>query len=326
MHKFQAKKLFYWFAFLVLGFFSCYWTADSLYVWQPVLGLVGSWLLAILFYVMASLCFSLVLKSFDRNHDFYGQFLGRGASLVLGVIGLILFWLVCSMPTNTHTLLYSAEVRNVLSEDLTTTIGYLDALENNNTAIKNINAEYESKETQVKMLFQRMQSEMQEHDNKGIGIRFRTIVAELNNVLSGIDRNSDGKPAVQEVKYPGSTPTQWLATYYHYQAQADRVLKIYRNMCDAKIADVRKNMNSERLQALIADCRIAQNDVERMEGVNNEIIKAAVKDLTDAYSHINDNAEYLTFKSNEEKDRYCRENAHPRVKALQVVPDVWKDF
>lgn len=326
MRNLQVKTLFYWFAFIVLGFFSCYWTSDSLYVWQPALGKIGSWLLAILFYVMASLSFSMILKAFDRNYDFYGKFLGRGASMLFGFLGLLLFWLVCSMPTNSHTLLYNAEVRNTLSEDLTTTIGYLDALEKNNTAIKNINAEYDSKQTQVQILFERMLAEMEDPSNKGIGIRFRTLVAELNTILAGIDVNSDGKPAIQEAKSPGSTPTQWLATLYQYKAQADRVMVIYRNLCNEKIAAVRKNMNSERLHTLLADCRTAQKDIENMDGVNNAVIKEAVKDLTDAYSHIRDNADYLTFKSPEDKDRYCRENAHPKVKALQVVPEVWKDF
>ncbi|MDE6366293.1 MAG: hypothetical protein K2L33_01795 [Muribaculaceae bacterium] len=325
MRNLQVKTLFYWFAFIVLGIFSCYWTSDSLYIWLPILGKVGSWLLAILFYVMASLSFSMILKAFDKNYDFYGKFLGRGASLLFGFLGLLLFWLICSMPTNTHTLLYSAEVRNTISEDLTTTIGYLEALENNNTAIKKINADYDSKQAQVQMLFQRMLSEMKDNLNKGMGIRFDHLLADLNVVLSGIDVNSDGKDVIQKVKNPGSTPEQWLATLSHYKAQADRILVIYRTQCDEKIAAVRKNMDSGRLHDLLSDCRTAQKDIENMDGVSNAVIEEAARDLMSAYSHISDNAIYLTFKPGDE-DRYCRENALPKVKALQVIPEVWKDF
>ncbi len=326
MQRLQFKTIFCWLAFIVLGFFSCYWTADSLYIWQPILGLVGSWLLAILFYVMASLCFSLFLNALDKRHDFYGKFLNRGASLTLGIIGLLLFWLTCSMPTNTHTLLYNAEVRNTLSQDFATTIDYLDAFEKNNTAIKNIEAEYESVANQVELIFNKMLAEMEDHSNKGIGIRFKTLVAELNNVLSRINTNAEGRSAIQEVKNPGSTPTQWLATYYQYREQANRVLTVYRNECDQRIAEVRKKMNSERLKALINDCETGQREIENMKGVNNEIIDVAMKDLTDAYSFIGANASYITFKSREDSVRYCAENAHPQARALQVVPDVWKDY
>lgn len=326
MKQFQFKQLFYWFAFLILGFFSCYWTADSLSIWQPALGIAGSWLIAILFYVMASLSFSLVLNALNRSYDFYGKFLGRGASLFVGLIGLILFWLVCSMPTNTHTLLYNADVRTTISDDLSATLKYLRSLEKNNTAINKINAKYESKETEVNAIFVRMLAEMKDPGNKGIGQRFRTLVAELNTALSPINPNANNGASIQEVKNPGSNPTQWLATYYQYKSQADAILKIYRTSCDAEITQVRRAMDNKRLKNLIADCETATKDIDRMESVNNTVIKEAVKDLTDSYAYIGANAKYLTFESSEDSVTYCAPNAQPRVKSLQVVPSVWYDF
>jgi len=327
MQRLQIKKLFFWFAFVVLGFFSCYWTADSLYIWQPVLGLLGSWLLALLFYIMASLCFTLLLNAFDKRHDFYGKFLNRGASLLLGLLGLIVFWLICSMPTNTHTLLYNAEARNTLSQDFSTTIDYLGNLENNNTAIKNIEADYQSKANQVELIFAKMIAEMDDQSNKGIGIRFNTLVHELKNVLDGInDTSVNGQSSIQQVKHPGSTRTQWLATLYQYREQANRVLRIYRNKCDDRIADVRKQMQSDRLKALIKDCKTGRREIENMNGVDNQVIDVASRDLIDAYTHIRDNARYLTFKNSEDSARYCAPNPHPMIKSLQVVPQVWKDY
>lgn len=326
MRNFQFKTLFYWFAFIVLGFFSCYWTSDSLYVWQPVLGLTGSWLLAILFYVMASLSFSLVLNAFNRDIDFYGKFLGRGASLLVGIIGLLLFWLVCSMPTNTHTLLYNAEVRNTLSKDLSETQNYLSAFKNKNSAIDAINAKYDAKQREVDLIFIKMQSEMDDQSNIGIGPRFRTLVAELNVVLSSINPNVRSGRSIQEVKNPGSNRTQWLATFYQYKSQADEILKMYRKACDEEIAAVHKQMNSEELKKLIAYCDSAKLDVDNMIGVSNNIVDQAVKDLTSAYAYIGANSRMITFHSKEDSLRYCEENAHPQVKALQVVPQVWADF
>lgn len=326
MGNLQFKKLFYWFAFLVLGFFSCYWTSDSLYIWQPALGWIGSWLLAILFYVMASLSFSLVLNAFNRNIDFYGKFLGRGASLFLGLIGLILFWLVCSMPTNTHTLLYNAEARNTVSKDLSETQNYLAAFENKNSAIEAINAKYENKEREINLIFVKMMAEMDDPSNTGIGIRFRTLVAELNTALSSINPNTRQGRSIQEAKNPGSNRTQWLATYYQYKSQVDDILRMYRRACDNEIAGVRKQMDSPELRKLIINCDSAKRDIDKMTSVSNNIIEQSVKDLTAAYAYIGANSSMIVFQSREDSMRYCDENAHPKIKALQVVPQVWKDF
>ncbi len=328
MGNLQVKNLFYWFAFLVLGFFSCYWTADSLYIWQPVLGKAGAWLVAILFYVMASLSFTLVMNALDRNTDFYGKFLGRGASLIVGTVGLLLFWLACSMPTNTHTLLYNAEIRSTASQDLANTLSYLSALENKNSEIEKINARYESKEGEVAAIFTRMLAELQDPSNKGIGPRFRVLVADLNTALSGIDPKATGGKPIQEVKNPGSNINQWLATYYQYKMQAEGIMKIYRANCDNEIARVRNSLNGKNsnYKALVNDCETARREIQGMKGVNAGLIAAAQKDLEDAYSYINTNAKYITFTTPEDSALYSREKPVTRVRELQVIPQVWHDY
>lgn len=326
MKQLQFKKLFFWFAFLALGFFSCYWTAESLYIWQPVLGQAGSWLLAVLFYVMASLSFQLILNALSKSYNFYGKFLGRGASLLVGIIGLVLFWLVCSMPTNTHTLLYNAEVRPTISNDLATTQSYLQALKKNNKAINDINARYESKQQEVGAIFIKMQSEMADPLNKGIGRRFKVLVAELNNALSPIDKSAKNGRSIQEVMNPGSTPAQWLATYYQYRAQADEILKIYRSACDAEISKVRATMKAGKLDKLLSDCETASKDINRMKGVSNNIIGRADEDLERAYSFIGANSRFIDFETQADSLSYCSPNSQTKVKALRNVPGVWEEY
>lgn len=325
MRQFQFKKLFFWLAFLAVGFFSCYWTSESLYIWQPVLGRAGSWLLAILFYIVASLGFQMILNALNRHYDFYGRTLGRGASLIVGILCLVCFWLLCSMPTNTHTLLYNAEARSVITDDLFTTRGYLTELQKNNKAIKDINARYDSKEQEVSMIFTRLAAEIDDPLNKGIGPRFNAVVAELNASLGSIDKNAKRGRSIQEVKNVGSNPTQWLATFYQYKAQANAILKIYRASCDAEIAKVRESMGNKDLKNLITRCNISYSDITT-KPLNSEIIAAADKDLQDSYSFIKDNARFIDFKSQSDSAAYCAKDPQTRIKALQNVPGVWEDY
>ena len=140
MRTVNFKQIIAIIAFLALAGFSCFWTAESLFIWQPSITLVGAWLIAIVFYIVASICFSLFLKSFDRNTWFQpGLFSSRAGHLVWGFLGILLFWIMVSLPTNTHTLLYRASIKNVVTSDLNRTLGYLQELKDNNVEINKVN-------------------------------------------------------------------------------------------------------------------------------------------------------------------------------------------
>lgn len=303
-------------AFFGLAGFSCFWTAESLYIWQPSITLAGAWLIAIVFYIIASICFSKMLKALDKNEYFGGKLFGRGGQLLLGLLGLIIFWLMVSLPTNTHTLLYRASIKNIITSDLTRTQGYLQGLKDNNVEIKKIKNKYDSKKEAVDALILRLLAEIDNPSAVGIGSRFETILVEL-------DRTLDKK--IQRVANTGTTRSQWLTAINYYQSQAYEQLKIYRATCDKEIDEIKRMMGSKTLDRLVKNGEIALSDINRMNGIVNEIIAAAVDDLTNSYSFIKANSQYIAFKDNDQK-RYTREGAMPEAKEMLSVPDVWKDF
>ena len=317
MRTVNFKQIIAIIAFLALAGFSCFWTAESLFIWQPSITLVGAWLIAIVFYIVASICFSLFLKSFDRNTWFQpGLFSSRAGHLVWGFLGILLFWIMVSLPTNTHTLLYRASIKNVVTSDLNRTLGYLQELKDNNVEINKVNDKYESKKEAVDALILRLIAEIDNPSAIGIGTRFETVLLELDAELgTKLQRNAN----------VGTTRTQWLTTVNYYQTQAYAQLKIYRAECDREIDRIRELMNSAVLNGLIDNCKIALNDVNQMQGVNNEIIEAAVNDLRNGYAFIKANSQYISFKDGE-GERYTRDGAMPESQAMLSVPDVWKDF
>lgn len=305
-----------------LAGFSCFWTAESLFIWQPSITIYGAWLIAVVFYIVASICFSKLLKSLDKQADFYGKLFGRTGAFLLSIVGLIVFWLCVSLPTNTHTLLYRASIKNVIMTDLNRTQGYLQSLEDNNVEIERINQRYNSKSEAVDALILRLLAEIDNPSAIGIGDRFNTILVELDRTLS-TDSNNPVK--LQRVAKVGNTRTQWLATVNYYQKQAYEQLALYRSSCDKEIAAIKATMGSKELERLIANNKIALKDIANMKGVDNVIIQEAVNDLTSGYAYIYANSQYVNFK-NGDKELYTREGAIPEAKVMLSVPDVWKDF
>jgi len=316
MRTLNYKKIICTLAFLGLAGFSCFWTAESLFIWQPSITIYGAWMIAVVFYIVASLCFSLVIKTLDR-HEYFGDKLGgRGGQLLMGLLGLIVFWLVVSLPTNTHTLLYRASIKSIIKTDLTRTQGYLQGLKGNNIEIKKIENKYDSKKEAVDAFILRLLAETKNPSAVGIGHRFETILIELENELG---------TKIQRVANVGNTPSQWLTAVNYYQAQAYEQLKLFRAECDQEIAEIKKVMKSDQLDNLIKNCGIALTDVDRMDGINNEVLAAATKDLINGYAFIKANAQYIDFKNEQDEERYTREGAVPEAQEMLSVDKVWKD-
>lgn len=322
MRSLNVLKIFALIAFLCLAGFSCYWTAESLYIWQPSLSIYGAWMIAVVFFVIASICFGLLLRSLDRHADFYGKLGGRGGAFVMAFFGLMLFWLLCSLPTNTHTLLYRAEIKNTLTADLNRTQGYLKDLKDNNVEIKKIDQKYKSKSDAVSALLLRLLAEIEHPGLEGVGPRFNKAVEELDVVLAN---DSDNPSRLQRVASVGSTPAQWNVTFNFYKAQAFERLKLYRASCDKEIAHIRETMRSKELNALMANNELALKDISQMHQVDNDVVRAALNDLENSYAFIKTNARYIEFKDND-RELYTREGALPESTAMLSVPDVWTDY
>lgn len=322
MKKFDFRRILCGLFFLGLAGFSCFWTAESLFIWQPSLTRVGAWLVAVAFYIVASLCFSKMLSAFDKHATFYNKWGGRGGQLVIGLIGVIVFWLMVSLPTNTHTLLYRASIRPIITGDINRTMGYLNDLKENNIEIQKIDAKFTAKKDAVDALILRLVAETENPSAPGIGHRFETILVELDRTLF---EGQTGNRKIQRVAHLGGTQAQWLTAINYYQKQAQEQLHLYYLACEKEKEAIRREMNSEQLNNLIDNLGVALSDIEQMRDINHEIISAAERDLEMSYAYIKSKAKYIVLKP-EDVDRYTREGILPETEEMKSVPDVWKDY
>ena len=316
-------RLFAMLAFVVLAAMSCKWTAESLYMWHPDLTIAGAWAIAVFSFVIASLCFSQLLRALDRNEDFYGKLFGRGGAFAIGLFGLVFFWMCVSLHTNTHTLLYGANIKTVMTQDISRTKGYLTDLKDNNQQIKAIEADRDGLANLLSSRLQSMQDEIIHPSHEGIGYRFNSILTDVERILT----NALGRQVkITRAERVGSTPREWNRTFEFYQAAINANFDIYSKKCDEKIRRVRQAMNDNELKAKIQNLSIAQEDINDMTGVNPEVIKAASNDLIKSYSYIKRNEQYLEFHSDEDKARYTAENLHTDAENLLNVEEVVRDY
>lgn len=129
------------FAFIALAAVSCWATQESLHLLLPSWPQAICWIVTVAFFIIASVGTKLIVDSLNQN--VYIE--KRGMKLLGGILIVLVFWLMFSMPTNTHTFFYRNAIGSIASEDITTTKGYLDQLKNNTLTEKKI----QDKQTEV---------------------------------------------------------------------------------------------------------------------------------------------------------------------------------
>lgn len=112
-------------AFLILAGISCWATEKSLHMllpatWHEII----VWGITIAFFVVASIGTKLIVDSLLSQ----GFIENRKAKLCGGTILVIFFWLLMSMPTNTHTFFYKDKIGSTISKDIEITNKYLQQI------------------------------------------------------------------------------------------------------------------------------------------------------------------------------------------------------
>ena len=120
MKKTNYLKLLWCIFYVLLGSISCWATAESLSLTWPSVPLLTCYCIAIGFYLIASIGAIMVTNAVKKTKPIQH----RGLRLSYGVAILLLFWILISFPTNTHTF-FRHEIAHVLSEEQQTSGSHL---------------------------------------------------------------------------------------------------------------------------------------------------------------------------------------------------------
>lgn len=302
-------------AFVAFAAVSCWATAESLHLLLSSWPTVMCWIVTVGFFIIASFGTKMIADSLSSSS--YVE--NRGVKLAGGIVITLVFWLVCSLPTNTHTFFYRTMISDKVNTDLSTTRGYLGQIKNNVNYKNQASEKVNELKNKVDVLLGELEAEIKNEVNPGFGSKSKEILRKFATLL-GVDK-------IEPLSYTAATKEDRIKLCDAYRT------KIYILM-DNKAANIKSNILAPNADNLAEVKKIDNELAEIEEGINNSTIDLNnVKDidnvclkLNSAYNTVKKNKDFVNFSSEEDEAVYTANNPLTKIKRLLSVFDVWKDF
>lgn len=296
--------------FLILAGISCWATEKSLHMllpngWPEIL----VWGITIAFFIVASIGTKLIADSLF-SHDFVenrkGKFWG-------GILVVVLFWLIMSMPTNTHTFFYNDKIGSVVSKDIETTNNYLQQIIDLGTSSsmvldeegKRIKDAVEEQRRHIVAQFNGDEAPFKRGNGKEIGKHLEIINKLLNSSIQ------------QDPRYNSQDPTILNGYQIEINKSLSHALRTHtiseQSVQAAKRQRGRLSLLNDSIQDHLASTNLSEEEIRQCE-----------KELKDGYNIIETNKTFIKFDKNSDDDKiYTNENAETRTKRMSSVIDVF---
>lgn len=309
-------KIFTGLAFVAFAAISCWATAESLHFSLSSWPVIPFWVISIGFFVVASFGTNMIVNSLNQSISVEN----RGWMFVGGLFMALVFWLVFSMPTNTHTFFYRSDINGVVSEDLSKTENYLNQLANATQETEPIKQKKADLSNKVENRMSDLRSEIINPMNPGVGPEARRILDEIATILGVAKLDDNSRKA---------TNTKDAETLYNWHRE-----KIYRELnrkmeeLDKEAEIVQSADYIPKAKELIRDIKTMRNDIEdgKLSLFDAQNMSVLTDKLDDAYGHIKTYKNYVIFTTIEDEALYTSENPISKTKSMVSVYNVWKDF
>lgn len=250
---------------LAVSIASCYLTVESFYLltgWSRWL----LWIMASAFFVLSSVGMTFIYDSFNSNSDLRND--ERTPCFVTGLLIVLAFWGIFSLPTNAHTLYLQENAIEVVKKDLTKAQKELDNLSNREIAI----IDQDQKIKNVRTLLSDLEVEYLNPSRRGLGWRCDTIIARIENELS----NTEEKFKIDKSR--GRTAKE---SFEHIERQVENKLE------NSVIKDLteRLNISEEHQIQMKATSRKINNLLKHIDKMNpSTAVEKSQKPLESACS------------------------------------------
>ena len=315
MEQKNYLKLIWMVAFIAFAAVSCWATAESLHLLLSSWPLAMCWVVTVGFFIIASLGTKMIVDSL--NQDIYLE--KRGLRLVGGIVIVLIFWLICSMPTNTHTFFYRTVINDKVNTDISTTRGYLSQIKNNTNNKTQSTVKVNELKNNVDVLLGELEAEIKNEVNPGFGPKSKEILRKFATLLE-VDK-------VEPLSYKGTSKQDRdkLCDAYRtkiYILAENRATNIMAHILSPNSDNIKEVKRDDENLALvkkyIGDKTINLNDAEDVEDVCDK--------LNTAYNTVKKNSDFINFSSKTDEANYTADNPITKVKRMISVFDVWEDF
>lgn len=318
-------KILWGLLYLLFATISCIVTEESIHLSFPTYSVPMCWIITVGFYVIASIGSALLLDSLSRHPviTFIDVKRHRVACLTIGVLILLFFWLVFSMPTNTHTFLYHNQIDKTISEDITVTKNYLNQLEVAKVTEEKIASEQGKVSNEVHAKASELYAEIKNAIVPGDGPKAAEIRNELKDLLH--------VTSFAKLSYNGGTSMN----------ERERLCDLYRakieSMLQVRLVEIREqylnldkmrpvytqeaNSKKENIKAWETAWQQGKVDVSDADNIND-----LQKRLSNGYATIKNYKDFIKFSDEIDRQRYTTNVTKTRIERLISVLDTWWDF
>lgn len=286
MEQKNYLKLIWMVAFIAFAAVSCWATAESLHLLLSSWPLAMCWVVTVGFFIIASLGTKMIVDSL--NQDIYLE--KRGLRLVGGIVIVLIFWLICSMPTNTHTFFYRTVINDKVNTDISTTRGYLSQIKNNTNNKTQATVKVNELKNNVDVLLGELEAEIKNEVNPGFGPKSKEILRKFATLLE-VDK-------VEPLSYKGTSKQDRdkLCDAYRtkiYILAENRATNIMAHILSPNSDNIKEVKRDDENLALvkkyIGDKTINLNDAEDVEDVCDK--------LNTAYNTVKKNSDFVNLNS-----------------------------
>lgn len=297
-------------AFLILAGISCWATEQSFHLllpagWPEIL----VWGITIAFFIVASIGTKLIADSLMSKNYIEN----RKGKLWAGIILVISFWLIMSMPTNTHTFFYNDKIGSVISKDIQTTNKYLHQIVDMGTAStpvldvegKKMKDAVEEQRRHIVAQFNGDEAPFKRGNGQKIGEHIEIINKILNSSIQ------------QDLRYNSQDPT----ILNNYQIEINKALSHAlrtHTISEQSVQAARKQQKrlsalNDSIQAHVSTANLSEAEIRQCE-----------KELKDGYNIVSVNKQFVQFDENSnDKEVYTKDNVETRTKRMSSVIDVF---
>ena len=315
MEQKNYLKLIWTVAFIAFAAVSCWATSESLHLLLSSWPLAMCWIVTIGFFIIASLGTKMIVDSLNQN--IYLE--KRGLHLVGGIVIVLIFWLICSMPTNTHTFFYRTVINDKVNTDISITRGYLNQIKNNTNKKTQATKKVDELKNNMDILLGELEAEIKNEENPGFGRKSKEILRKFAT-LFGVDK-------VEPLSYKGTSKQdrEKLCDAYRtkiYILAENRASNIMVHILSPNSDNIKEVKRDEENLAIvkksIEDKTINLNDAEDIKDVCDK--------LNTAYNTVKKNSDFVNFSPETDEMNYTADNPVTKVKRMISVFDVWEDF
>lgn len=306
-------------AFVIFGAISCWATSESLFLsflGGAAIPKIVFWVIVVGFYVVTSLGTKWIIDSF--NTQTYVSH--RRLKLVGGLLIVIAFWLLVSLPTNAHTFLYKRSAKTVAQRELKWQEKQMEVITDVGAYSAKLYADINEQVAKINGKKIELVGEITHPDRPGFMEKSERILQEIESAM-GLKIGS-----IPRTPMANASEREINRLTKHYSNAIDEQISVYESKLTKDVLVLIANFENSIKDAedALKFNRAAYKALNADDEVQEEVLREARKQINHCYNIID---VHKIEGAESSRDKYIDgEKGMPSNRLTNVVEVVYKDY